>query len=750
MAETSVIAVEVKVDSKNAEKSVGSIKSRLKEARAELTNAIENFGEFSKEAANAAKKVEGLKATIDDASRLVGAFDGDKKFAAFGGSISAVANGFTAAQGALALFGNENKAVEETLAKVNGAMALSQGIDGVLEGVKSFKDLGLVIRSTTVFQKASAVATGIAATAQKLFTKSVDESSKGFKSLRGAIIATGIGALVVLAGLVISNFESIKNVVEKLLGPLKGLTDFVGKLVTGFTDFIGLTSEADRETEKLKKSTEKNNKALENQIEIMQAQGATSKEIRKVKNAMYEDELRNLRLILAANGKLSKDETDRFNDLKQQKAVLAAEQGKEDKDAAAAIAKKKEEDAKKAKDDAKKASDQAISVAKSNGEKARATRDAATQKEIDDFKNKNQTILELARINGEDIIAIRNTQIDAEIALLKTKGPKFAEGVAALEKEKLIAAATARKDGETKAYEDLKLRNEQELEIAKIAGVDVIALRGKQIDAEIALLKSKTGNFTEAIATLEREKVVAGAQAEADAKLAADEKKKAREDLVKELQKVTQTTDLDNLKTKFDAEYLLLEGNESARALLVEKYAKEKADVTKKYSDEIIAQDEKERKSKQDSLKAVGDAIGVASDIIGKETAAGKVLAVAQALINTYLGASEVIKAKSTIPEPYGTIAKIASVAAIIATGIKTVKAITSVKVPGRGSGGGGASIPSTPITPPIAPQADTTRLDQGQINQIGNAASRSFVVESDITGNQEKIKRLNRQARIN
>ena len=61
MAETSTIAVEVKVDSKNAEKSVGSIKSRLKEARTELTNAIENFGEFSKEAANAAQKVEGLK-----------------------------------------------------------------------------------------------------------------------------------------------------------------------------------------------------------------------------------------------------------------------------------------------------------------------------------------------------------------------------------------------------------------------------------------------------------------------------------------------------------------------------------------------------------------------------------------------------------------------------------------------------------------------------------------------------------------
>ena len=123
MAETSTIAVEVKVDSKNAEKSVGSIKSRLKEARTELTNAIENFGEFSQEAANAAKNVEGLKGTIDDASRLVAAFDGDRKFQAFGQSISAVASGFSAAQGAIGLFGTESKEVEQALLKVNSAMA---------------------------------------------------------------------------------------------------------------------------------------------------------------------------------------------------------------------------------------------------------------------------------------------------------------------------------------------------------------------------------------------------------------------------------------------------------------------------------------------------------------------------------------------------------------------------------------------------------------------------------------------------
>jgi hypothetical protein len=610
MAETSTVAVEVKVDSKNAEKSVGSIKSRLKEARTELTNAIENFGEFSQEAANAAKNVEGLKGTIDDASRLVAAFDGDRKFQAFGQSISAVASGFSAAQGAIALFGTESKEVEQALLKVNGAMALSQGIDGVLEGQKAFKDLGLRIKDTTAFQKAQAIATSLAAKAQKLFTGSVDESSKGFKNLRGAIIATGIGALVVLVGLLIENFDSVKKVIEKLIGPLKNITDFFGKLINSFTDFIGLTSEASREADKLKKATENNNKAFENQIEIMQAQGATSKEIRAIKNQMYEDELNNLRKVLALQGTLSKEEADRFKELKQQQAVLRAEQGKEDKDAADAAAAKRRE-----------AANKVATEAENERKRLKAIKDAADAKALEDERKRL-----------EDFYAKRIADTRAFVKAERQEVDDVLEKTAEASNERLVARVSTQIAARTKNSEDEK----------------------QKADDKIALENALTAN-----------------QIENDQKRVA-------------------------------------------------------------------------------SIQAVSNALGVASDIIGKETAAGKALAVAQALINTYLGASEVIKAKSTLPEPYGTIAKIASVAAIIATGIKTVKAITSVKVPGRGSSGGGASIPSTPITPPVAPQAEITRLDQGQINQIGNAAGRAFVVESDITNNQEKIRRLNRQARIN
>ena len=94
-------------------------------------------------------------------------------------------------------------------------------------------------------------------------------------------------------------------------------------------------------------------------------------------------------------------------------------------------------------------------------------------------------------------------------------------------------------------------------------------------------------------------------------------------------------------------------------------------------------------------------------------------------------------------------IAKVAAVAATIGMGIQNVRKIASVQTP---SGGGGGNVPSAGGMPsaPVGPQMSQTSLNQQMINQVGNAAVRAFVVESDVSGNQERIRRLNRAARIN
>jgi hypothetical protein len=155
-------------------------------------------------------------------------------------------------------------------------------------------------------------------------------------------------------------------------------------------------------------------------------------------------------------------------------------------------------------------------------------------------------------------------------------------------------------------------------------------------------------------------------------------------------------------------------------------------------SDAVIAIAEAEKQAKINAAQGVSSALSALSQLAGEQTAAGKILAIASATIDTYVGANKALA--------QGGIAGIASAVAVIATGLLNVKKIVSVKVP-NDKGSGGVST-SAPIIPQL-PGATTTRLDQQQLNQLGNATVRAFVVESDVANNSERIRRLNRAARI-
>ena len=231
MAETTTVAIKVTADTQAANGSVKSFKTLLREATGELVAMSEKFGVTSTEAANAAKKVAGLKDAIGDAKALAETFNPDKKFVALGGALQGAVGGFSALQGAMGLFGSESKDVEKMMLKVQSAMALQQGISGIMGAKDSFTLLAGQIKG------------GV---------------TKAFGTLKGAIISTGIGILVIALGLLIANFDEVKKFMEKLFPGLAKLGDFFGKLIDNITDFIGVTSEAGRAQEKFIKDTEKN------------------------------------------------------------------------------------------------------------------------------------------------------------------------------------------------------------------------------------------------------------------------------------------------------------------------------------------------------------------------------------------------------------------------------------------------------------------------------------------------------------
>lgn len=303
MAETNELSFNIKVGG-NQDQALGSLKSQLREATAEVTRLSEQFGASSKEAVEAAKRAAELKDQIGDAKSLIDAFNPDAKFKALTASLSGVAGGFSALQGAVGLFGKENEDLQKTLLKVQSAMALSQGLQAVGESIDSFKQLGTVIKTQVV---------------------------GAFSTLRGAIVATGIGALAVVLGLVIANFDKVKKAVLDMFPGLGKLASFIGNTINAFTDLIGVTNAATRAEAarqatytKAAASTKIVNEGIERQIKLLTAQGAEQSKIDALKKQSIQNELNDLKKAANERGILFGEQAKKYKDLQNELQVIDA------------------------------------------------------------------------------------------------------------------------------------------------------------------------------------------------------------------------------------------------------------------------------------------------------------------------------------------------------------------------------------------------------------------------------------------
>ena len=226
MAEKRTIELEIQDNSK-------SLKAQYREAVAELQKVSAQYGETSKEAVKAAQAAAQLKDQIGFSKDLVDSFNPDAKFNALSRSIGGVLDGFQAFQGALGLIGVEGDQVQAAMLKVQSAMALSQGIQGVMEAKDSLLQLGTVMKSTAIGQ---AILT--AATAAYNFV--LGASSTALKVFRIALISTGIGALVVGVGLLVANFDKVVNVVKNVIGYFSNLSGTAKNIISVMFPIVGI------------------------------------------------------------------------------------------------------------------------------------------------------------------------------------------------------------------------------------------------------------------------------------------------------------------------------------------------------------------------------------------------------------------------------------------------------------------------------------------------------------------------------
>lgn len=134
-----------------------------------------------------------MKDNIADTRAEVSYFASDtRRLDAVLGGIQAVAGAFGAVQGAAALLGTENKDLQETLVKLQGAMAIVNGITAV----------------STALEQESMFMKGLNTAAAKLQTYVLGQATVAARAYAAALVATGAGAIIVALGLVYSALQN--------------------------------------------------------------------------------------------------------------------------------------------------------------------------------------------------------------------------------------------------------------------------------------------------------------------------------------------------------------------------------------------------------------------------------------------------------------------------------------------------------------------------------------------------------------
>jgi hypothetical protein len=678
---------------------VKPLKKQLKEATLELQAARQKFGDLSTEAVNAAKKVAGIRDSIEAANEQAALFDPGKRFQALTSAASLAAGAVGAVQGAMGLFGAESEDVQKALLKVQSAMALSQGLSQladlskVTEELKSsFKGLiGTTAQKTaaTTADTTSVTANTTANLAQAGATNASTLASKAaaisMKVLRGALISLGIPALVLGLISLVQNFGAIKDAVLNLMPGLKGFADTIGNLVQGVTDFFGITSKANRELETLTKGTASRNESIETQIKLLSAQGGKEKEIFELKRKQTTQEIQDLIASDRLDGKTTEERQKRRTELLNNLTFETAAYNKKEADEAKAAAEKQAAEAKtraeKAKAEQEKINEEKLAAEKKLAEEQKELKEKTAAEDIEFQKRLNEILVE-TRLQG---IKNENEKARAELVAQQEQELADLEGDTKLRAEQKLAIE-----------KQLKIKNKQELDALELTFAEADAI--KKLD-------------------------------ELDAQM-----KEADDDLMLERNLLDQKDAL--LKEYYDKN--LISDIEYTQGI-------------KENSDARIAIDKAEYDLKISQAQAASQLLGSLSELAGKRTAAGKALGIAEAIINTSVGVTQALKQESVLPSPFDVVAKVANIATILASGFKAVKAITAVNVPGGGGGGGGAAFPSISASAPSGGSQVPT-IGSSPVTALGTMMQnqppiKAYVVESEVTGTQKRVADIERRA---
>ncbi len=584
-------------------------------------------------------------------------------------------------------------------------------IDGIEKEVKSVEELQKEMSNLGKETKKVAQENTILAKGKKAFADmkaGIKGATAGFKGLKGAIAATGLGALLIILTSLFSYFKNSEEGSRKLAIAMEALSIITGKLMDFFADLgekivwaftspkEALMSFADAIKENIMNR-------FEGLLELIPALGSAIKEL-------FSGNFSEAGKIAAdAVGKVVlgvEDITDKVGDAIEATVEFGKTVVKEVKEA--------------------------VNVATALVDQFRAIRDAQQKLIVDNaLLNKE---METQQKIAEDT---NRTYEERKEALEKVGEAqvKLAENLAKqakLEEDNLKLQIS--QEGNYEKREEL----ETSLAEATAARIDAeTALETRRLDAQRITAELELGE-------IERKQTIRDKLAEMQLEDIENEFERAQAELA-----AAEQRDLEELER--------LKATEEEKQQVKDFYAKKSNKLKKSQAD---YEENLQKQVSEANLQVASQALGAVASLVGENTAAGKAAAVAATTIDTYLGAQKAYTSQLIPGDPSSPIRAAIAAGVAVAGGIANVAAILRTPTPGASGGGGGGSAPTRPSIPTFNPEealagaaaADTSEENVQTLGeQTGStgAVIRAYVVSDEMTSQQEADAKINDLARL-
>jgi hypothetical protein len=365
---------------------MGELEDRLYELALAGKQNTQEYKDLQTEVSRFKKIIAQTDASVDSAAGTM-----SQKL---GGALGGITSAFELGQGVMVSFGVESQEVEEALLKVQSAMAISQGIQGIKESISSFQSLGATVKN----------------------------AFSGMTTASKAFIATGVGLVIAAVAYAISEMtsaaeaaaaeiENLEKATENLNDELqfsqKQLSDYSRKAIAdaklrGASEKELLQIELDASQKSIEQRWNNANQRIKANNRIINNENATAEQIKK------------------ANSEIFKAQQEQL-ELKREARILSSEFALREKEIADDEIAKNKEKSKEAKERAKEA--------KEAREKLKADKDKQLEEDIARAEKEREFML-----NDDIEEGLRQQLVDSEAA----KDEIRQEAIAKQEEEDLM------------------------------------------------------------------------------------------------------------------------------------------------------------------------------------------------------------------------------------------------------------------------------------------------------------------------